>query len=101
MASVSGNRKTLIMYQSGLNLKQLNLYLEELMAHWALEFRPLEKRYFITERGRAFMSTFGQFRETVKMLSKEKAALAQFFSATTSRQLPVPADVLQDPARKR
>ena len=99
MSSISGKRKTHIMYESGLNLKQLNLYLGELMAHGALEFEPQEKRYFITERGRAFMSAFGQYRETVSRLGKEEAALRQFFSTTASKPLVTPADRLSNPAR--
>jgi predicted transcriptional regulator len=86
-ASISGNRKTHIMYESGLNLKQLNLYLGELIANGALEFDPLERRYFITDKGRAFVRAFDHYRETVNMLVKEEAALAQFFPTTMSRPL--------------
>jgi predicted transcriptional regulator len=99
MASISGKRKTHIMYESGLNFKQLNLYLGELMAHGALEFKPLERRYFITNKGRAFVSAFGQYRETVNMLDKAEAALAQFFSTTMSQPLVAPGDRSPGPAR--
>ena len=99
MASVPGKRKTHIMYESGLNVKQLNLYLGELMANGALEFHPLEKKYFITNRGRAFMSAFGQYRETVSRLGKAEDALRQFFSTTASKPLVTPEDRLSNPAR--
>ena len=44
MAALPGGRKTHIMYESGLNLKQLNLYLGDLITHGALEFKANEKR---------------------------------------------------------
>jgi predicted transcriptional regulator len=101
MASISGKRKTHIMYESGLNLKQLNLYLGELMSQGALEYKPLEKRYFITDKGRAFISAFGKYRETVSMLGKAEAALDQFFSTTASEPVVAHADGLSSPARTR
>jgi len=78
-AGLPGGRKTHIMYESGLNLKQLNLYLGELLSYGALEFKPDEKRYFTTERGRGFIRAFDHYRETIDMLCKEETALAQFF----------------------
>ncbi len=79
MAALPGNRKTHIMYESGLNLKQLNYYLDELLSHGAIEFRRDEKRYFTTEKGRAFARAFDHYRETVNLLNKEESALAAFF----------------------
>ena len=99
MASISGTKKTHIMYQSGLNLRQLNLYLGELMNHGALEFKPLEKRYFTTQRGRAFMSAFGQYRETVETLDTAKAAVAHFFSSSMSTPLVAPTGGSSKPVR--
>jgi len=95
MASVSGNRKTHIMYESGLNLKQLNLYLGELLAHGALEFKPLERGYFITNKGRAFVNAFDHYRELAKILNQDEEALTQFFhtasrpSVTLRDKLPI------------
>ena len=88
MAALPGSRKTNIMYESGLNLKQLNLYLGELLTNGALEFRAAEKRYFTTEKGRAFVKAYDRYRETMNMLNKEEAALAQFFPAAVKRTLP-------------
>ena len=99
MAAISGERKTHIMYASGLNLKQLNVYLEELMSNGALEYKPLEKRYFVTSKGRAFMSAFGRYRETVSTLSKAEAALAQFFSTTANEKTAAPAGRVAAPPR--
>ena len=90
MAAVSGNRKTHIMYQTGLNLKQLNLYLGELLAQGLLEFRPLEKQYIITNRGRAFLKAFDGYRQTVNMLDQEEAVLAGFFHTAMSRPITTP-----------
>lgn len=79
MAALPGGRKTHIMYESGLNLKQLNLYFEELLAHGALEFRAQEKRYYTTEKGRAFARAYDNYRETLNMLDKQEHTLSQFF----------------------
>jgi len=87
MAALPGGRKTHIMYESGLNLKQLNLYLGELTSNGALEFRPVEKKYFTTEKGRAFVRAFDHYRETVNMLNKQEAALAQFFPTQVKRAI--------------
>jgi len=87
MAALPGGRKTHIMYESGLNLKQLNLYLGELMSNGALEFRAMEKKYFTTEKGRAFLRAFDHYRETVNLLDKQEAALAQFFPTNPKRLL--------------
>ena len=67
------------MYAAGLNLKQLNLYLGELTANGALNFEQAQKRYYTTERGRAFIRAFETYRETVNLLNKQEDALAQFF----------------------
>lgn len=96
MASISGKKKTHIMYESGLNLRQLNLYLEELMSHGALEFKPLERKYFITNKGKAFVTAFDHYRETVNSLDKQEMVLAQFFTTEMGRPLVVPRDKLRD-----
>jgi predicted transcriptional regulator len=75
------------MYESGLNLKQLNLYLNELISNGALEFRAAEKRYYTTEKGRTFLRAFDHYRETVNLLDKQEAALAQFFPTSPKRVL--------------
>ena len=87
MAGLPGGRKTHIMYESGLNLKQLNLYLGELLSNGALEFRAIEKRYFTTKKGRAFIRAYDHYRETVSALNKQEAALAQFFPGPMKRPL--------------
>lgn len=85
VAAVPGSRKTHIMYEAGLNLKQLNLYLGELTSNGALGFDPAVKRYFTTERGKAFIRAFDTYRETVGLLNKQEAALAQFFPRPLKR----------------
>ncbi|HLQ07015.1 MAG TPA: winged helix-turn-helix domain-containing protein [Nitrososphaerales archaeon] len=87
MSALPGGRKTHIMYESGLNLKQLNSYLEELLMNGALEFRLQEKRYFTTEKGRAFARAFDHYRETIDQLGKQEVALAQFFPTTAKRTI--------------
>jgi predicted transcriptional regulator len=87
MSALSGNRKTHIMYESGLNLKQLNHYLGELLENGALEFRPMRKEYVITEKGKAFARAVDHYRETMQLLNKQEVALAQFFPTTVKRTL--------------
>jgi len=98
---MEGRRKTHIMYDTGLNLKQLNAYLGELMSQGAMEFSPADKRYFITSRGRAFVSAFGKYRETVKMLEKAEAELAQFSTIKVGQPYVAPADRLSSPDRNQ
>jgi predicted transcriptional regulator len=86
-AALPGGRKTHIMYESGLNLKQLNLYLNELISNGALEFRAMEKRYYTTEKGRTFLRAFDHYRETVNLLDKQEAALAQFFPTSSPKRI--------------
>ena len=85
MAALPGGRKTHIMYESGLNLKQLNLYLSELTSSGALELRAMEKRYYTTEKGRSFLRAYDHYRETINLLDKQEAALAQFFPNAARR----------------
>lgn len=87
VAALPGSRKTHIMYEAGLNLKQLNLYLGELISSGALAFDPGLKRYNTTERGRAFIKAFDTYRETINLLNKQEAALAQFFPAPMKREI--------------
>ena len=87
MAALPGGRKTHIMYESGLNLKQLNLYLGELTSHGALEFRGQEKKYYTTDKGRAFARAYDHYREAVNALSREATALAQFFPTPIEHQV--------------
>jgi predicted transcriptional regulator len=86
-AALPGGKKTKIMYESRINLSQLNLCLRELMSHGALEFDPLEKRYSTTDRGRNFVRAFDQYKETIDTLNKEELALAQFFPNSAKRSL--------------
>jgi predicted transcriptional regulator len=85
MSALSGNRKTHIMYESGLNLKQLNHYISELMANGTLEFRPSHKEYFITEKGKQFARAVEHYRETAALLNKQEAAINQFFPEQPKR----------------
>jgi predicted transcriptional regulator len=87
MAALPGGRKTHIMFQSGLNLKQLNLYLGELLAHGALEYRPADKLYVTTEKGKLFAKVFDQYREAANQLNKEESALAHFFPSAVRKNL--------------
>jgi predicted transcriptional regulator len=86
-AALPGEKKTHIMYESGLNVSQLNLYLEELMSHGALEFEPLGRKYSTTDRGRSFVRAFNQYKETIDALYKDELTLAQFFPNSVKSKL--------------
>ncbi|HZW84505.1 MAG TPA: winged helix-turn-helix domain-containing protein [Nitrososphaerales archaeon] len=86
MSALSGNKKTHIMYESGLNLKQLNFYLEELLTNAALEFKPQTKTYHTTEKGKAFARAIDHYRETMNQLNKQQEAIADFFPTQQSKR---------------
>jgi len=77
------------------------MYLGELMAHGALEFRPLDKRYFITNKGRALLSAYGQYKETAVMLENAWAELTHFFSTKADRPPLAAADRLPSLTRRQ
>jgi predicted transcriptional regulator len=87
MAALPGCRKTHIMYEAGLNLKQLNLYLAELTSNGALIFEQPEKKFVTTEKGKAFIKAYDHYRETINLLTKQEAALAQFFPNAVKRPM--------------
>ena len=79
MAAIPGAKKTHIMYESGLNLKQLNFYINELLMNGALQFKLSEKKYFTTQKGKEFAEAFDHYRKAASVLTKEESALAQYF----------------------
>jgi len=79
------------MYQSALNLKQLNLYLEGLASSELLGFQPAGKFYFTTEKGRTFARAYEHFRETKDLLREQEEALARLI--TTKAKKPAAVEV--------
>ena len=79
-AASSGKRKTSIMYESKLNLKQLNYYLGDLTARGLLVFEPSNRNYLSTEKGRTFAKAFQHYRETTDLLREQEAALGRYFT---------------------
>ena len=77
-AAQSGQKKTRVMYESKLNLKQLNLYLAELASNGLLNHVPDGKYYLTTEKGRAYVRAFEHYKESVDLLSAQEGALVQF-----------------------
>ena len=88
-SALHGDGKTHIMYATGLNLRQLNTYLGELIASAGLEFRAEDRKYTTTEKGKAFAKAFEHYRETMDLLAKQEAALSNFFPTTASPKLVV------------
>jgi predicted transcriptional regulator len=79
----TGRRKTKVMYEANLNLKQLNAYLEMLASNQMLIFDPTGRIYEATERGRAFVKAFEHYKETTELLKEQQTALGDFFTKRT------------------
>jgi predicted transcriptional regulator len=92
-AAIGGQKKTRIMYQSGLNLKQLNLYLRGLETSELLGYQAAGKLYFTTEKGRTFAKAFEHFRETRDLLKEQEEALSRLL-ATEAKSGSVPSGTL-------
>ncbi len=82
-AALSGQKKTRVMYESKLNLKQLNLYLTELASHDLITYIPDGKYYVATERGRSYARAFEHYKETVDLLHAQEGEIKQFLTART------------------
>ena len=88
-AAVNGQRKTRIMYQSSLNLKQLNQYIEELILNELLGYQPATRYYQTTERGRTYTRMFENYRETKDLLSEQEKALGRFLTTKAKKSFAV------------
>lgn len=80
-AAVEGQRKTRIMYQSALNLKQLNQYLEELVLNELLGYQPEGRYYQTTEKGRTFTRMFENYKGTKDLLSEQEKTLNRLLTS--------------------
>jgi len=89
-AAQGGQKKTRIMYQSSLNLKQLNQYLEELVLNELLGYQPAGRYYQTTERGRAYARMFENYKETRDLLSEQEKALSRFLTPKAKKSFAVP-----------
>ena len=89
-AAQGGQKKTRIMYQSSLNLKQLNQYLEELVLNELLGYQPAGRFYQTTERGRAYARMFENYKETRDLLSEQEKALSRFLTPKAKKSFAVP-----------
>jgi predicted transcriptional regulator len=90
-AALSGQRKTRIMYQSSLNLKQLNQYIEELVLNELLGYQPGSRCYQTTEKGRTFTRMFENYKETRDLLGEQEKALNRFLMSRAKKSFAVPA----------
>lgn len=89
-AALGGQKKTRIMYQSSLNLKQLNQYIEELVLNELLGYQPAGRYYQTTERGRAYARMFENYKETRDLLSEQEKALGRFLTSRAKKSFAVP-----------
>ena len=90
-AGVNGQKKTRIMYQSSLNMKQLNLHLEELVLNDLISYQPTGRYFTTTERGKAFTKMFENYRETSDLLTEQERALERFLTSRSKKPLGVAA----------
>lgn len=80
----TGRRKTKVMYEANLNLKQLNTYLDRLASNQMVTFQTAGRIYQATERGKAFVRAFEHYKETTELLRAQQAAIGGFFTKRTS-----------------
>jgi predicted transcriptional regulator len=73
LSAMEGSKKTTIMYRSGLNMKQLNRYLAELLQAAEIEYRPELKDYVVTDKGLVLKDAIERYREAVALLNDEEA----------------------------
>lgn len=88
-AAQGGQKKTRIMYQSSLNLKQLNQYIEELVLNELLAYQREGRFYETTERGRAYARMFENYKETRDLLSEQEKALSRFLTSRAKKSVEV------------
>ncbi|MDA4123934.1 MAG: winged helix-turn-helix domain-containing protein [Thaumarchaeota archaeon] len=80
----TGRRKTKVMYEANLNLKQLNTYLDMLASNQMVVFQPAGRIFQATERGKAFVKAYEHYKETTELLREQQSALGVFFTKQTS-----------------
>jgi predicted transcriptional regulator len=90
-AAQGGQRKTRIMYQSRLNLHQLNERMDELISCELLSYQPSGRYFSTTEKGREFSRMFESFRETTYLLTEQKKRLSGFLIPRATKPVAVPA----------
>ena len=70
-ASLHGAKKTHIMNRSNLNFKLLSSYLRIILSAGLLTFDSEEDTYFVTEKGKNFISGFSDYKQHLhKAVSK-------------------------------
>ena len=79
------------MYQSRLNVRQLNEYLEQLTLCELVCYPQAERHYATTEKGRAYTKMFENYKETADLLTEQKKALARFLTPKVKKPVLVPA----------
>jgi len=73
-----GARKTRIVYQANLNFKIVKKYLQRLIDGGLLEHREDIKRYFTTEKGNYWMTSYSYIVSPMKLIiSDELGAIPQ------------------------
>lgn len=73
-----GARKTRIVYQANLNFKIVKKYLQRLLEGDLIEYREDVKRYFTTEKGSYWMTSYSFIVSPMKLIiSDELGAIPQ------------------------
>jgi predicted transcriptional regulator len=90
-AALGGQRKTRLMYQSRLNLTQLNEYLAQLTLCELIYHQQAERQYATTEKGREYAKMFENYKETADLLTEQEQALAHLLAPNVEKPILVPA----------
>jgi predicted transcriptional regulator len=92
--SLKGAKKTHIMNGSNLNFKLLNSYLRVVLSSGLLMFDSSEGSYFVTEKGRRFLSVFKDYRrhlrraeDKLRVVEDKKVQLEHMCYLTSTRKV--------------
>ena len=73
----AGARKTAIVYGANLNFKMVKKYLESLLELGLIEYREDVKRYFTTDKGSYWSTSYGQIVSPMRATPEDEAEAPQ------------------------
>ena len=85
-SAMDGQKKTKIMYEAGMNLFQLDSYLEDLIGKGMLTLGS-RRIYLATEKGKNFLTAFEQYMEARGVLDGHKAIIDSYLHGTMERKV--------------
>ena len=84
-SAMDGQRKTKIMYEAGMNLFQLDSYLDDLIGKGMMTIGA-RRVYFATEKGKNFLAAFERYTEARDVLDAHKAIIESYFNGTVEKK---------------